>query len=203
MPFRLSNAPCTFMRLMNQVLKPFLRKFVVVYFDDILIYSSREDEHMRRVREVLTVLQDNELYINLKKCNFMTSNLIFMWFVISSQWIHVDEGKIKAVCELPRPKSATEVRSFHGLATFYRCFIWNFSSLVTPITDCLKKRSFSLDQVGRWSFCTNLRISFTNASILTFSDVEKVFELECDTCGVDIGAVLSQKNRKKRGLLLF
>ena len=121
--------------------------------------STVQDEHMQRVREVLTVLQDNELYINLKKCNFMTSNLIFMWFVISSQWIHVDEGKIKAVCELPRPKSAMEVRSFHGLATFYLCFIWNFSSLVTPITDCLKKRSFSLDQVGRWSFCTNLRIS--------------------------------------------
>ena len=87
MPFKLSNALSTFTRLMDQVFKPFLGKFIVVYFDDILIYSSSEAEHLQHLRNVFTVLQANELYINLRKCNFMTTSLIFLRFIISSQGI--------------------------------------------------------------------------------------------------------------------
>jgi len=154
MPFGLSNAPSTFMKLMNQVLKTFFEKFMVAYFDDILIYSSSEDEHMQHLLKVLTVIQENKLYINLKKCSFMTSSLIFLGFVVSSQGIHVDEDKVKAIREWPTPKSATEVRSFYGLATFYRRFIRNFSSLVATSQIALRG-SFSLDQSGRRSFCIN------------------------------------------------
>jgi len=109
-----------FMRVMNHVLKPFLGKFVVVYIDDIFIYSFSEVEHSQHLQEVFIVLQANELYINLKKCNFMTKSLIFLEFIISSQGIHVDEEKVRAIQDWPAPKSATEVRSFHGLAIFYR-----------------------------------------------------------------------------------
>ena len=143
MPFGLSNALRTFMRLMNQVLKPFIGKFVVVYFDDILIYSKTEAAHYNYVREVLAVLQANELYINLKKCSFLTNKLLFLGYVVSADGIHVDEDKVRAVREWPTPKTVSDVRSFHGLATFYRRFVRDFSSIVAPITECLKKERFS------------------------------------------------------------
>ncbi|XP_020262255.1 uncharacterized protein LOC109838206 [Asparagus officinalis] len=135
-----------------QVLKPFIGKFVVVYFDDILIYSQSGAAHLDCLREVLTVLQENKLYINLKKCNFMTSSLVFLGFVVSAEGIHVDEEKVRAIRDCPTPKTVSKVRSFHGLATFYRRFVRNFSSIVAPITECMKKGKFNwgedADRIG-------------------------------------------------------
>jgi len=142
MPFGLTNAPSTFIRLMNQVLKPFIGKFMVVYFDDILIYSQSESDHFEHLRKVLTVLQQNKLYVNLMKCKFMTNSLLFLGFAVSTDGIKVDEEKIRAIRDWPTPKNVSEVRNFHGLATFYRRFIRNFSRIIAPITECMKKGNF-------------------------------------------------------------
>ena len=111
------------MVLMNQVLKPFIGKFVVVYFNDILICSKTEAAHYNHAREVLVVLQANELYINWKKCSFLTDKLLFLGYVVSMDRIYVNEDKVYAIREWPTPKTVSDVRSFHGLATFYRRFV--------------------------------------------------------------------------------
>ncbi|CAL8120747.1 unnamed protein product [Prunus armeniaca] len=152
MPFGLSNAPSTFMRLMNQVLRPFIGSFVVVYFDDILIYSTTKEEHLVHLRQVLDVLTENKLYVNLKKCTFCTNKLLFLGFVVGENGIQVDDEKIKAILDWPAPNTVSEVRSFHGLATFYRRFVKHFSTVAAPITECLKKGRFSWGEEQERSF---------------------------------------------------
>ena len=194
MPFGLSNAPSTFMKLMNQVLKPFIGKFVVVYFDDILIYSKTEVAHYNHMREVLVVLQANELYINLKKCSFLTDKLLFLGYVVSADGIQVDEDKVRAVKEWPTPKTVSDVQSFHGLATFYQRFVRDFSSIVAPITECLKKGKFLWGKEVEQSFAL-IKEKLCTAQVLALPNFDKVFQVECDASVVGIGPVLSQDNR--------
>ena len=139
MPFGLSNAPSTFMRLMNQVLKPVIGKCVVVYFDDILVYSQNEEDHATHLRQVLQILSNEKLYGNLEKCQFFTSQVMFLGYVVSAQGIHVDEEKIRAIQEWPVPTTIQQVRSFHGLASFYRRFVKNFSTIITPMIEVIKR----------------------------------------------------------------
>ncbi|XP_010555985.1 PREDICTED: uncharacterized protein LOC104825361 [Tarenaya hassleriana] len=139
MPFGLTNAPSTFMRLMNHVLRAFIGKFVVVYFDDILIYSRSEEDHVSHLEQVLTTLRRENLYANLKKCSFCTDEIIFLGFVVSSRELRVDEEKIKAIRDWPTPTTIGQVRSFHGLASFYRRFVRDFSSIAAPLTAVIKK----------------------------------------------------------------
>ncbi|OMO99181.1 reverse transcriptase [Corchorus capsularis] len=192
MPFGLTNAPSTFMRLMNHVLRAFIGKFVVVYFDDILGYNRNLNEHVRHLRCVLDVLRVEKSYANLKKCTFCTNKLVFLGFVVSSQGIEVNEEKIKAIKEWPTPTNIGQVRSFYGLAGFYRRFVKDFSTLAAPITSVMKKNApFKWGDEQQEAF-EMLKDKLTNTPLLVLPNFNNTFEIGCDASGVGFGAVLMQ-----------
>jgi len=130
MPFVLTNAPSTFMRLMNHVLRDCIGKYVVVYFDDILVYSQSLESHLSHLREVLLVLRKYRFFANIDKCTFCVDSVVFLGFIVNKNGVHPE--KIKIIQEWPTPKNVGDVRSFNGLASFYRRFVPNFSSLASP-----------------------------------------------------------------------
>nr|KYP37690.1 Retrovirus-related Pol polyprotein from transposon 17.6 [Cajanus cajan] len=124
---------------MNHVLRDFIGRFVVVYFDDILIYSKSLSDNVDHLRQVLLVLRENLLFSNVDKCTFCVDNVIFLGFVVSKQGVHVDPEKIKVIQEWRILTNVSEVRSFHGLESFYRRFVPNFSTLALPLNELVKK----------------------------------------------------------------
>jgi hypothetical protein len=195
MTFGLSNAPGTFMRLMNEVLRSFIGKFVVVYFDDILIYSRSLDEHIEHLRAVFGALREARLFANLGKCTFSTDRVAFLGYVVTPQDIEVDEVKIKAVKSWPIPATLTQLRSFLGLAGFYRRFVRDFSTIAAPLNDLMKKGvPFYWGAAQEYSFNT-LTDKLTHAPLLQLPDFGKTFELECDARGIGIGGVLLQEGK--------
>ena len=152
MPFRLSNALSTFMRFMNHILKPCIGNFVVVYFDDILIYSKNSMERLEHLRQLFSILREQRLFANLKKCDFYADRIIFLGYVVTKDGIEMDRSKIEAITNWPTPSSIHDVRSFHGLVSFYRRFIHGFSSIMAPVTECLKGDKFKWTSVAEESF---------------------------------------------------
>ncbi|GJR71973.1 putative reverse transcriptase domain-containing protein [Tanacetum coccineum] len=134
MPFGLTNAPAVFMDLMNRVCKPYLDRFVIVFIDDILIYSKSRKEHEGHLKLILNLLKKEELYAKFSKCEFWLSKVQFLGHVIDSEGIHVDPAKIEAIKDWASPKTPTEIRQFLGLAGYYRRFIEGFSKIARPMT---------------------------------------------------------------------
>ncbi|KAL4026376.1 hypothetical protein IC575_014805 [Cucumis melo] len=139
MSFGLTNAPAVFMDLMNRVFREFLDTFVIVFIDDILIYSKTEAEHEEHLRMVLQTLRDNKLYAKFSKCEFWLKQVSFLGHVVSKAGVSVDPAKIEAVTGWTRPSTVSEVRSFLGLAGYYRRFVENFSRIATPLTQLTRK----------------------------------------------------------------
>nr|GEW87634.1 RNA-directed DNA polymerase [Tanacetum cinerariifolium] len=191
MPFGLSNAPSTFMCLMNHVLKPFLGDFIVVYFNDILVYSKTLEEHQNHLLKLFKLLDGEKLYGNLEKSEFCTNQVTFLGYLVSNQGIQVDEKKIQAIREWLVPQSLQQVRSFHGLALFYRRFIKNFSTIVAPMIEVTRSKHFTWNPHALLAF-EELKKQLSSTLVLVLPCFDEVFEVECDASGVGIRAVLSQ-----------
>ncbi|WVZ71118.1 hypothetical protein U9M48_019739 [Paspalum notatum var. saurae] len=183
MPFGLTNAPSTFMRLMNEVLRAFIEKFVVVYFDDILIYSKSLHEYMDHLSAVFDALRAARLFGNIEKCSFCTDRVSFLGYVVTPQGIEVDEAKVQTIRSWPTPTTVSQVRSFHGLAGFYRRFVPNFSTIAAPLNELTKKGvAFHWGKPQEDVF-NLLKDKLTHAPLLQLPDF------------VSIGGVLMQENK--------
>jgi hypothetical protein len=175
------------MRVMTQAFRPFMGKFLVVYFDDILIYSKTKEQHQDHLTQVCSTLRAASLYANVKKCSFYTDQ------IVSSTRVSTDPAKIQAIISWPEPKSIHDIRSIHGLTTFYRRFIKGFSTIMAPITECMRKGEFQWTQEAAKAF-KFIKKRMTKAPVMRLPNFSKVFEVECDASGVGIGGVLSQEH---------
>jgi hypothetical protein len=195
MSFRLTNAPAHFTYLMNSVFMPELDKFVVAFIDDILIYSKNEEEYAKHLRIVLTRIREHQLYAKFSKCTFLLEEIQFLGHVLSAKGIAVDPSKVKDILEWKPPTTVHQVRSFLGLAGYYRRFILDFSKIVKPITGLLKN-----DTKFDWSSKCNeafeqLKVLLTTAPVLAQPDIEKPFDVYCDASESGLGCVLMQEGR--------
>nr|KYP51745.1 Retrotransposable element Tf2 [Cajanus cajan] len=186
------NAPSTFIRLMNHVLRDCISRFIVVYFNDFLVYSKSLNEDIGHLRDVLIILRDNHLYANLEKYTSCQEDIKFLDFIVGKEGVKVDLEKVKAIQEWNTPKNVGCIRCFHGLVSFYRRFVKDFSTLTSPLNELVKKDiPFIWGEKQEKTFL-NLKIQLTNALVLTFPNFSQTFELECNASGIGIGAVLLQ-----------
>ena len=192
MPFGLTNAPAFFMTLMNKVFMEELDRFVVVFIDDILVYSKSAEEHGQHLRVVLGKLRKHQLYAKFSKCEFWLKQVDFLGHVISAEGVAMDPIKVEAVLNWTQPKNVSEIRSFLGLAGYYRRFIEDFSRIARPMTQLLKKdKKFEWSDACETSF-QELKRRLTSGPVLILPDIQKDFEVYCDASQQGLGCVLMQ-----------
>ena len=194
MPFGLTNAPSSFMRMMNTYFRKYLDHFVVIFLDDILIYSKTEAEHVRHVDIVLKLLREKQLYAKFKKCDFCMREVDFLGYIITGEGIKTQPAKLEAIQQWPRPTTVTEVRAFLGLCGFYRRFIRQYSHHAAPLHELTRTsdgRCFEWTAEAQAAF-EDLKARLTSAPTLIIPDPNGTFVLTVDASDIATGAILSQ-----------
>ncbi|GBG75594.1 hypothetical protein CBR_g20225 [Chara braunii] len=197
MPFGLCNAPGTFLHAMNQIFHDHLDKFVVVYLDDILIFSKSAEEHAKHVETVLSLLRQHKYKVNLEKCEFGRTKILYLGHEVSAEGIRPEDAKVASIRDWPRPQTVTEVRPFLGMCGYYRNFVKNYSTVASPLTDLTQ-----LDTPWDWSderegAFKRLKHALMNHEVLMVPDPQKPFIATTDASQYGIGAVLDQQDGKK------
>ncbi|GJZ33717.1 putative reverse transcriptase domain-containing protein, partial [Tanacetum coccineum] len=195
MPFGLTNAPAVFMDLMNRVCKPYLDKFVIVFIDDILIYSKNKEEHGEHLKTILNLLRSEKLYAKFLKCDFWLDSVQFLGHVIDSSGVHVDPAKIEAIKNWAAPTTPTEVRQFLGLAGYYRRFIKEFSLISKPLTKLTQKNKPYVWGDDEEEAFQTLKLKLCSAPILSLPEGSEDFVVYCDASLKGFGAVLMQREK--------
>ncbi|KAK1619388.1 hypothetical protein QYE76_024905 [Lolium multiflorum] len=194
-PFGLTNAPAIFMNLMNKIFMKYLDKFVIVFIDDILIYSKDKEEHAKHLKIVLQILREHQLYAKFSKCKFWLDSVEFLGHVITKEGIAVNPSKVQSVLEWKSPKNAKEIRGFLGMAGYYRRFIEGFSKIAGPMTKLLKKNTpFVWTDECETSFQT-LKEKLTTAPVLAVPEPGKDYTVYCDASKNGLGCVLMQDRK--------
>ncbi|GKB25168.1 putative reverse transcriptase domain-containing protein [Tanacetum coccineum] len=195
MLFGLTNAPVVFMDLMNWVCKPYLDKFMIVFIDDILIYSKNKQEHEEHLKLILELLKKEQLYAKFSKCEFWIPKVQFLGHMIDSQGIHVDPAKIESIKDWASPKTTTEIRQFLGLAGYYRRFIEGFSKIAKPMTKLTQKKvKFDWSDKAETAFQL-IKQKLCSAPILALPEGSEDFIAYCDASIKGLGAVLMQREK--------
>ncbi|CAM8905457.1 unnamed protein product [Rhodiola kirilowii] len=194
MPFGLTNAPASFQAEMNAIFKPLLRRCVLVFFDDILVYSATPTEHLSHLREVLMTLSTHCFFAKPSKCDIARSSLTYLGHVISHEGVAVDPEKITAIQQWPQPHSIKKLRGFLGLTGYYRRFVRNYASIAAPLTNLLRKDAYIWSPAATLAF-QQLRHALTTTPVLVLPNFALPFHVHTDASGTGIGAVLAQGGR--------
>ena len=203
LPFGLTNAPPTFMRLINTIFHRYLNEFVIIYLDDILIYSKNQHDHLNHIKLVLQLLHDNQLYANKETCELGVDQIHFLSHVVTSLGIRTDENKVIAVKNWPIPCNRIHVRSFLGAAGFYRRFISKFSQIAAPLTDLTKdNHKFEWTNKHHTAFIT-LKEALLTAPVLRLPDFSLTFIVVTDASLVAVGGVLMQNDGEAECLIAY